>query len=153
MNPRVRASASSHRRRSGRSAVLCELRPGHAADHGVHAPAARSVGVGVGQPGRTLGQGRLHALTLHLLYPVAFLGDLSPQSEKAEEGEGGDARGQVKTRQRAEGDFTWRTDPITLSPKVSWKTENFTSVNGGLAGWFFRCLYIFCCTRLPPYFG
>lgn len=68
-----------HRRWRRRSAVACELPAGHAAHHGVHAAPARPVAPGVGELSTALRQRVLDTLTLHLLHPVALLGDLSPQ--------------------------------------------------------------------------
>lgn len=71
-----------HRRWRRRSAVACELPAGHAAHHGVHAAPARPVAPGVGDLSAALRQRVLYALTLHLLHPVALLGDLNTQPDE-----------------------------------------------------------------------
>lgn len=50
----------------------------------MHAAPARPVSPGVGQLSTALRQGVLDTLTLHLLHPVALLGDLSPQPDGGE---------------------------------------------------------------------
>lgn len=117
-----------------------ELPSGHTADDGVHAPATRRIGTGVGQPGRALRQRGLHPLTLHLLHPVALLTDLGPQSGNTEKRESkSDA---VTTRScihgHEDGIFTWRRDRLTLSPIVSWKKKNIASINCILVWFFFN---------------